>query len=63
MDVTLNKRIVWVDVLKGVTVLLVAMHHALLSFTALYGSSTHILFTLIDKANYILGFARIPAFF
>ena len=63
MDVTLNKRIVWVDVLKGVTVLLVAVHHALLSFTALYGTSTHILFTLIDKANYILGFARIPAFF
>ncbi len=63
MEATLNKRIVWVDVLKGITVLLVAMHHALLSFTALHGSSTHILFTLIDKANYILGFARIPAFF
>ena len=63
MEVTFKKRIIWIDVLKGITVLLVAVHHALLSFTALYGSSTHIVFTLVDKVNYILGFARIPAFF
>ncbi|MBG9994555.1 acyltransferase [Pseudoalteromonas sp. NZS127_1] len=63
MEVTFKKRIIWVDALKGITVLLVAFHHALLSFTALYGSSTHIVFTLVDKVNYILSFARIPAFF
>ena len=63
MEVTLKKRIIWVDALKGITVLLVAFHHALLSFTALYGSSTYIVFTLVDKVNYILSFVRIPAFF
>lgn len=63
MEAKLHSRIIWIDTLKGITVLLVAIHHALLAAIAVDGTSTHILFITVDKVNYLLGHARMPAFF
>ncbi len=59
-------RLDWVDAIKGITVLLVALHHGWLALTLynpnLYeqiGSVAH----TFERADFFIGLARMPAFF
>ena len=57
-------RIQWVDVLKGVTVVLVALHHSILSSSTINIQSFNTDFdAIIITANELLGYARMSAFF
>ena len=61
----IKKRIEWIDILKGITVLLVSLAHSInvAYIDASIESPAPIFDLLILKLNWVLGMARMPAFF
>lgn len=60
----MNKRIEWIDILKGVTVILVVIHHSILSaYTFDLNKSIFNIDSFIMPLNGQLGALRMPSFF
>lgn len=59
-----SPRLIWIDALKGITVLLVALHHAIASAYSQYFANEHTQFDqLLQSFTLSLSGVRMPAFF
>lgn len=57
------ERVDWVDILKGITIVLVVMHHSIITSNVVIDEAHHQLHELLNKLNYLASYARMPAFF
>ncbi len=63
-EIIKNQRIRWIDMLKGITILLVAIHHSISAAYTIRGASNSPMFDLlIVKVDILLSAASMPAFF
>jgi surface polysaccharide O-acyltransferase-like enzyme len=58
----IKTRVLWIDVLKGITVILVAIHHGVLSVGSVTFDPT-IFYLLLNKIDSLGGNVRMPGFF